>query len=138
MSVAVEVPKAKEERKVVEMPLAIVSGIRPLKRVVLLNAFPLSAFPMNLFSVVFRRVTLSELSADCQGAEVVNYIRHPATVELLSKELGRKLEPSAGLYKFDEARDKAIYVITLKQPQRGAEVTTIKPEDLDIVRARVL
>jgi hypothetical protein len=138
VSVAVEVPKAKEERKVVEMPLAIVSGIRPLKRVVLLNAFPLSAFPKQLFSVVFRRVTLSELAEDCQGAEVANYIRHPATVELLSKALNRKLEPSAGLYKFDEERDKAIYVISLKAPQRGAEVAAVKPEDLDIVRARVV
>jgi hypothetical protein len=106
-----------------------------VKRLVLLNAFPLSAFLMETFTATFERVPLSRLAEEARGAEIANFIRHPATVECLSEVLGRELKPSAGLYTYRPG--DIIYVVSLRQPQRGAEVVSIKVEELDIVRVEV-
>jgi hypothetical protein len=106
-------------------------------RVVLLNAFPVSAVEYSTFTALFKRVAVEELVEDVRRAsEVVSYIRHPATVQLLSKLLGIALAPSAELYRYRE--HDLVYVITLKTPTRGQEVTEVKPEDLDVVRVVVV
>lgn len=105
-------------------------------RLVLLNAFPISAFPYDTFTALFRRTTVEELARDAATAtEVLCYIRHPATVLALQSLLNVPLRPSAELYRFKEG--DLIYVIALKSPQRGQEVTEVKPEDLDVVRVVV-
>jgi hypothetical protein len=106
-------------------------------RVVLLNAFPLSAFPMQQFTAAFERVPLHQLVNDVERAsEVANYIRHPATVAALSRVLSRELKLESGFYAYQTG--DSIYVITLRQlPARGAEVTSVKQEDLDIIKVEV-
>jgi hypothetical protein len=106
-------------------------------RVVLLNAFPLSAFPFERFTAAFERVPLSQLVNDVERAsEVANYIRHPATVAALSRVLSRELKLESGFYAYQIG--DSIYVITLRQlPARGAEVAQVKLEELDIVRVEV-
>jgi hypothetical protein len=106
-------------------------------RVVLLNAFPLNAFPQQRFAATFERATLQQLVSDVERAsEVANFIRHPATVSALSRILTRELRPEAGFYSYREG--DVVYVVTLRQlPQRGAEVATVKAEDLDIVRVEI-
>jgi hypothetical protein len=106
-------------------------------RIVLLNAFPLNAFPFERFAATFERVGLQQLAADAERAgEVANYIRHPATVAALSRVLMRELRPESGFYSYQ--LDDVVYVISLRQlPARGAEVTQVKLEELDIVRVEV-
>jgi hypothetical protein len=108
-----------------------------MKRIVLLNAFPLNAFPFERFAATFERVGLQQLAADVERAnEVANFIRHPATVAALSRVLPRELRPESGFYAYQP--NDVVYIITLRQlPQRGVEVTTVKPEELDIVRVEV-
>jgi hypothetical protein len=108
-----------------------------MSRLVLLNAFPLSAFPAQRFAATFERVGLQQLAADAERAsEVANYIRHPATVAALSRAIERELRPESGFYAYQP--NDVIYVVALKQlPARGAEVTTVKFEELDIVRVEV-
>jgi hypothetical protein len=106
-------------------------------RLVLLNAFPLSAFPYDTFTALFRRVTVEELARDAATAtEVLCYIRHPATVLALQSLLNVPLRPSAELYRYREP--DLMYVITLKTPQRGQEVAEVKLEDLDIDKVVVV
>ena len=106
-------------------------------RVVLLNAFPLNAFPLQRFVAVFERVSPSKLVADLERAsEVANYIRHPATVQCLSRVIGRELQPTSGFYSYQP--NDVVYVIALKQlPARGAEVVAVEVEDLDFLRVEV-
>jgi hypothetical protein len=107
-----------------------------VKRLVLLNAFPVSAFQFDSFTAHFRRASLAELAAESKNAEVVSYIRHPATVAALSRVLPHELKPEAGFYSY-RAGD-VIYVATLRQlPARGVEVATVKQEDLDIVKVEI-
>ena len=105
-------------------------------RLVLLNAFPISAFPYDTFTALFRRTTVEELARDAATAtEVLCYIRHPATVLSLQSALNVPLKPSAELYRYAEG--DVIYVVTLKTPQRGQEVAEVRLEDLDVVRVVV-
>ena len=106
-------------------------------RLVLLNAFPLSAFPYDTFTALFRRTSIEELARDVATAtEVLCFIRHPATVATLQGLLNVPLKPSAGLYEYREG--DLVYVITLKTPTRGQEVAEVKPEDLDVTRVVVV
>jgi hypothetical protein len=107
-----------------------------MSRLVLLNAFPLNAFPFERFSATFKRISLQQLVADAERAEVINFIRHPATVAALSRVLMRELSPSSGFYSYQLG--DVVYVISLRQlPARGAEVTSVKQEDLDIIKVEV-
>jgi hypothetical protein len=107
-----------------------------MRRVVLLNAFPLSAFPTQRFTAVFERVSLPQLVEAAKQASIVNYIRHPATVQAISRALGHELRPESGFYAYRPG--DVVYIVTLRQlPARGAEVTTVKLEELDIVRVEV-
>jgi hypothetical protein len=106
-------------------------------RLVLLNAFPLSAFPYDTFTALFRRVTVEELARDvAQTSEVLCYIRHPATVLALQSVLNVPLRPSSELYRYAEG--DVIYVVTLRVPQRGQEITEVRLEDLDVVKVIVV
>jgi hypothetical protein len=107
-----------------------------MARIVLLNAFPVNAFPMEQFIATFQRVSLQQLVSEAENDEVINFIRHPATVSAISRVLGRELKPESGFYSY-RAND-VIYIVTLKQlPQRGVEVTSVKVEELDIIRVEV-
>jgi hypothetical protein len=106
-------------------------------RLVLLNAFPVNAIPYDTFTALFKRVTIDELAADVRRAsEVVNYVRHPATVLALQTALNMQLRPSSELYRFREG--DLIYVVALKTPVRGQEASEVKLDDLDIVKVVVV
>ena len=61
--------------------------------------------------------------------EIINFIRHPSTVKVISEMLGLQLEPANGLYEYEEG--DIVVAVTLKKPPRGREVE-VKPEDLDV------
>jgi hypothetical protein len=103
-----------------------------VKRDILLNALPLNAIEGERFNLTVIRITpyylIGSLKEDMEkGVEVVNYIRHPATVSLLNTH-GLNLVPSSGLYSY-RAGD-VLFIVTVKTPVRGQEVE-VKFEDLD-------
>jgi hypothetical protein len=105
------------------------------KRVVLLNALPLNAIPYVRFAIQVNRLSpdafeYSILEDVERGYQVISFIRHKATVDLLSEMLGIKIETSNELYKYQES--DLIYIVTLRSDRivRGQEATDLKPEDL--------
>jgi len=98
------------------------------RRMILLNAFPISAFRANRLVVEFRRITLQELRNLSNDNEIINYIRHPATVNIISQALGRQLEPNSGIYSYSQG--DIVVIVVLNQSQRGQEVQQVQPEDL--------
>ena len=105
-------------------------------KVVLLNALPLNAFPFSSFNLKVQNIAIDELKALITGKTAINFIRHPATVQLLSNVLGIDLTPSPGIYQYSQ--DDEIVVITLKTPQRGQEVQEIQQSDLLIYKVEVV
>jgi hypothetical protein len=104
-------------------------------RVVLLNALPLNMFSEEWrnFSIQVQRVGIGFLRDYVERAsEVKCYIRHPATIQLLSKLLQIELKPSAELYKY--SMDDEVFIVTLKQPERGREATEVTEKDIEIYR----
>jgi hypothetical protein len=95
----------------------------------LVNAFATAMFgnPQRL-QVEFRRLTIEELQQLAQNANIVSYIRHQGTTQLLSQLLGREIPVNGGLYTY---RGERIIMIVLQAPQRGAEVQP-RLEDLAI------
>ncbi len=67
--------------------------------------------------------------------EILCYIRHPATVKLLSRFLNVDLQPSSALYKWREGDD--VWIVTLRRPVRGMEVEELSINDLLFLRVRV-
>jgi len=108
-----------------------------MTRIVFLPPFPANAVPFQTFEAVFRRTTIERLkkllSYYCRekSCEFVSYIRHEATVRLLSEALGIQLKPSSDLYKYQSG--DYIILVGLRKPQRGTEVSDIKTDDLDIM-----
>jgi hypothetical protein len=101
-------------------------------RNVLLNALPLNAFEYERFSLTVVRITpyylIGSLKDNMEkGVAVVNYIRHPATVNLLNQH-GLNLQPSSGLYKYESG--DLLFIVTVKTPQRGQEMQ-VGLSDLD-------
>ena len=99
-------------------------------RVVFLNALPLNAIPYNSFTIACWRVGFDVLRIHVVDSVVESYIRHEATLRLVSSVLGVDLKPSSGLYSYRPG--DALAVVTLKKPARGQEVAEVKPEDLDV------
>jgi hypothetical protein len=103
-----------------------------MARLVVLNGMPLNAFNYDWFDLRVFKLSSVEALRDIANSfkEIVSYVRHPATVELLSRVLGKELKPNAGLYTYRPG--DVLAVVTLKRPLRGAEVTDLRPEDLDV------
>ena len=111
-------------------------------RLILLNALPLNAVPLKRFCVDVKRIDPSVPSeflgvlkvifdkARSTNAEIMNFIRHEATVNLINQLFNLSLQVNPGLYQWKRGDD--ILVITLKKPIRGQESQTITLEDLDI------
>ena len=112
------------------------------RRIVVLNALPLNALPRMPLNMIVEPITnivslamwLNHMAR--QGYEIVHFIRHPATVQLL-RDLGAQIPeaPNTGLYQY--ADGDVLIVVTLKSPQRGVEVQQVRPEDLEAWEVRV-
>jgi len=98
--------------------------------VILLNALPLNAIPYKEFAIQVHRISLDQLRNIRVGEEVKCFIRHEGTVKLLSKVLGIEIKPSAELYQYNP--EDRIYVVSLKRPQRGQEVTELTENDVEV------
>jgi hypothetical protein len=105
-------------------------------RLILLNAFPINAFPFNAFTAKFEKATFTDMKFDeLWCSEVKCYIRHPATLQLINQKLGTNIQPSSELYNYQSADE--IYIVTLKQPERGKEKVTVAESDLEIWKVNI-
>lgn len=105
------------------------------ERIILLNALPLNSFLYSNFNIAVKRLdNLQELKKRIERIDetketVVNFIRHPATVKLLSSALGIQLDPMPMLYQYFPG--DRIFVITLSQFQeRGKEKEQLSENDI--------
>jgi len=109
-----------------------------MTRFVFLNALPINVLnitkPTKLVITPVKPEVLRQL-ADMMRP-VKSYIRHPATVSLLNRLFNLGLETSSELYRYQ--RGDIIYVVTLKKPVRGAEVTDLTENDIEIYQVEVL
>ena len=109
----------------------------PRERVVFLNALPLNAFgDMESFALNVARAELEELRKFSHHGNMVNYIRHPATVSLLRRYVANLPEPAQGLYRYSAG--DVLVVVTLKSPQRGAEAQQVSEQDVVVHVVTVL
>jgi hypothetical protein len=106
------------------------------KRLVIVNGFSPSMLNNRSFVVRFKRINNVEEVRNIQAQEIINFVRHPATVQVLSQILGQQLVPSNATYTYQEG--DTIILVTLGTPQRGQEVTAIKLEDLVIYEVSVV
>jgi hypothetical protein len=104
------------------------------RRVVFLNAFPMSAFS-GVQRIMFEAVHVDDLEMLAKwvregGMEVVSYIRHVSTVEAL-RRIGFPIgEPNAGIYRF--LPGDLLIVVTLKTPVRDGREVEVKEGDIDV------
>ena len=76
-------------------------------------------------TIELRRLSIEELRELLQG-NVVSFIRHQSTVQVLSQLAQRQIEINNGIYMY---RGERIVLVVLQVPQRGQE-TSVKLEDL--------
>jgi hypothetical protein len=103
--------------------------------VIVLNALPLNALPRRHLSLDVLPISINELAQWInrrlqEGWQLVHYIRHPATIQVL-RQAGIPLSetPSSNLYQY--IHGDIIIVVTLKTPQRGQEATQVSLQDLE-------
>ncbi len=103
-------------------------------RLVLLNALPLNMFGLEegeWIELIIERISIEKLKRFVsEASEIACFVRHRATVELLSRILGVELKPSAKLYRYRPG--DRIVVVSLRTPIRGQEVEEVKLEDFEI------
>jgi len=111
----------------------------PSPRYIFLNALPLQALnitkPTKLLVTPVKPSSLKQLIPLMRG-KIENYIRHPATVQLINKLFGLDLQPSSQLYSYSSG--DVIYVFTLKKPIRGKEIDHVSEDDVVIYRVEIL
>ena len=104
-----------------------------VKRVIFLNALPLNAFSRERFVLCVSKYDIYNArklfdALRRSSIEIKNYIRHSATVEIINKFFELDLKPSSELYEYKPG--DVLFIITLKQPIRGIDVTNVDPNDL--------
>jgi len=105
-------------------------------RLVFLNALPLNAIDFEAFTLYINRITFDDLRELLRKAdEVVNFIRHPATLKIIQEKLGISLSPSSQLYKYRHG--DLLVIVTLKKPVRGVEAMNITESDILLYLVRV-
>ena len=128
------------KNQVAASPAAGAAGAGPAnqqapRRVVFLNALPLNALPRAHLELDVHPVELDELARWVQrrvaeGCEVIHFIRHPSTIQLL-RSLGVPLSetPNSGLYSYQHG--DLLVVVSLRSPVRGQEAAQLSPQDLE-------
>jgi len=112
---------------------------------VFLNALPMSAFNEFFQNNSYLRLEIMPLDIQKLGVvidyhkayhdEIINYIRHEGTIKLLKRLFNIDLTSSAGLYSF--TTDDDIIIITLKNPERGKELTEVRESDIMIYKVGI-
>jgi len=98
------------------------------QRTILLNALPLNALPRQQLHLYIRPISMEEIRNYVQG-QIVNYIRHQSTVNVLNEILGLNgLQPNSGIYQWRQ-NDRLI-IVTLRNAVRGGEVS-VTLDDLE-------
>jgi|ECHhosMinimDraft_1075155.scaffolds.fasta_scaffold18334_2 hypothetical protein len=105
-------------------------------KVILLPSTPLSSFKKFIdektpFIVQFIPISFDQLKTELSNNEIISYIRHKPTAELLKKYFN--IKEIQGEYIYDE--NDMIYVISSPiRPTKSGEDVQLKENDLLIVR----
>jgi Domain of unknown function (DUF1874). len=106
--------------------------LKPVERIVFLNALPVNAIPYVTFNIYCKRVALNVIQDLVLTAKTIeNYIRHEGTVNTLNRVLGLDLKPSTAIYQ--HRHGDVLVIVTLKTPARGVEVREVDIRDLDVM-----
>jgi hypothetical protein len=81
--------------------------------------------------VEFIQLSPEEVRQILSNSEVVHYIRHTATVQLLEQLAGRQLASGGQVYTYQPG--DVVIMAVLRAPQRGQDVT-VRLEDLIFYR----
>jgi len=106
------------------------------RRLIILNALPLNIFQRT--AIILRIVPLQpeELRHLATNNEVIHFIRHVATLNLLRTLIpSLSPEPNAGIYRYQPG--DLLAVVTLRTPNRGQE-QIVNLTDLDMWLVEVL
>jgi len=98
-------------------------------RAVLLNALPLNALPRSPLRLRVQPLRIEEIGWYVQGRQVVHFIRHQSTIDVLRTFGIPVANAETGLYRYQQG-DRLI-VITLRTPIRGSEQANVAPADLE-------
>lgn len=80
-------------------------GLSNTKRVIFVSAIAgsmISEYPVLSMAIPVTTDTLKQIMTEVEGVTILNFIRHPATLELLNKLLGLQLQPNSGEYVVNE------------------------------------
>jgi hypothetical protein len=109
------------------------------RRLIILNALPLNIFPRA--PIRLRIVPIDDLrtiATIATNAQIVHFVRHPATLNLLRTLIPSLSEPNAGIYRYQDG--DLLIIIVLRTPQRGQELQNVTLTDLEawLVEVEVL
>jgi hypothetical protein len=71
-----------------------------------------------------------------EGRQIVNYIRHPSTINALREVMPNNIYPNNGIYSYQEG--DLLIVVTLRNPQRGGQEQNVTLSELDLWLVEVL
>ncbi len=106
------------------------------ERAIITNAFALSMLNNPRRAVVeFQRITIEEVRQILSSSNVIHFVRHPATLQLIEQLAGRSLPSGGNTYLYQ--RGDVVVMAVLSVPQRGQEVAAVRPEDIVFYRITV-
>jgi hypothetical protein len=106
------------------------------QRKILVNAFSVSMLNFSREATVrFRRLSIEELRSLLSEGEIISYIRHVSTAQILQELVNRQIQPNNGIYTYKSG--DVVIMVVLNVPARGQEVVP-KPEDLSFYLVEVL
>ena len=111
---------------------SIESITRYYKRLVLLNA----VIPANKLLAYMERIDMETAKEIVEifrkeDREILSFIGHQSTAELLSQKLGIKVEVNRGMYK-PKPRDLALIFRLKKRLARPEDIKDVKEEDIEV------
>ncbi len=109
-------------------------------RLVFLNALPLNSISLNRFYIDVRRIDIETMNyivkkAKSTNSDILNYIRHEATLRLINSLLGLNLSINPGLYQWQPGDE--LIIVSLRKPIRGQDAVEVTIDDLDMFYAYV-
>ena len=92
------------------------------KKIILVPSIAGSMLPKEPITIKIEPINHEQLNQIASEAEVINYIRHPATVQLLQKLLPNMKQASSPEYKINPSDIIVMVSLSQRAPASGAEV----------------
>jgi hypothetical protein len=101
-----------------------------MEKIILLNALVTSSrIPLTLKT---RPISLNEVKKLIENKEIVSFIGHEATAQLLTTLLSRNIQFNRAMYD-PKPNDIAVVVRLKKRLEKPEDVKNVKPEDIEFI-----